>query len=565
MEQDKTAAEAAHEAHTLPHLETVCFEPNVPEKRRNEIKPYAVAPLCFWKPARKDLEPHPARGGDIFTAWRRRTLILWNRLCSALNLAAYAPCLGNRQICLFVILCGFTCHTALYCCCCSLHSFGSWWLGNGSVFPPYVLDVTIRDSLLGSAPGPGDMLNEFLHRLGPVAHGTLGTMIYNSFANGSLPGSWKVGDAISIPKPGKDPCRPVSYRPITLLSALPKLTEGMIRRRLSALLPQHPRQFGFAPSRSASDVATLVIDKITRGLNEFGTVEYERPGDDAPTGRPRRHRSLVVLIDISTVFDTIDHGKLFGMLDRLLRLGLRTKRWLHNYMRGRRVSVCTREQHSRKQLASAGAPQGGVPGSKLFLYCVDDLPHRMGNIYSAASFMHADDLTLVASGADIHACAAAMQPALSLTTTWAAEHNLKINVAKSEAALFYISSRTHGLTRKWSISILAMVTYVFSHAHCACWKPRLIAFLILARTPPPLQSRPCHAAINCDWSHGLVRPITPCDSFRLDTSTVCHCIVTRQLSHALPTTTSVIWKYGNATVVKHLFSLAQQRKIHLST
>ncbi|KAF8279469.1 hypothetical protein TcBrA4_0104910 [Trypanosoma cruzi] len=52
---------------------------------------------------------------------------------------------------------------------------------------PYVLDVTIRDFLLGSAPGPGDMLNEFLHRLGPVARGTLRTMIRNSFANGSLP------------------------------------------------------------------------------------------------------------------------------------------------------------------------------------------------------------------------------------------------------------------------------------------------------------------------------------------------------------------------------------------
>ncbi|ESS63434.1 hypothetical protein TCDM_08734 [Trypanosoma cruzi Dm28c] len=56
--------------------------------------------------------------------------------------------------------------------------------------------------------------------------------------------------------------------------------------------------------------------------------------------------------------------------------------------------------------------------------------------------MYADALTLVASGADIHACAAAMPPALSRITTWAAEHSLKINVAKSEAALLHISSHT---------------------------------------------------------------------------------------------------------------------------
>ncbi|EKG03695.1 hypothetical protein TCSYLVIO_005253 [Trypanosoma cruzi] len=56
--------------------------------------------------------------------------------------------------------------------------------------------------------------------------------------------------------------------------------------------------------------------------------------------------------------------------------------------------------------------------------------------------MYADELTLVASGAGIHACAAAMQPSLSLTTTWAPEHSLKTNVDKSEAALFYFSSHT---------------------------------------------------------------------------------------------------------------------------
>ncbi|KAF8300038.1 hypothetical protein TcYC6_0062140 [Trypanosoma cruzi] len=66
----------------------------------------------------------------------------------------------------------------------------------------------------------------------------------------------------------------------------------------------------------------------------------------------------------------------------------------------------------------------------------------MDNIYSASALMHAEELTLVASGADIHACAAAMQPALSLITKWAAEHSPKINVGKSESALFYISLHT---------------------------------------------------------------------------------------------------------------------------
>ncbi|RNE99018.1 hypothetical protein TcG_12493 [Trypanosoma cruzi] len=137
----------------------------------------------------------------------------------------------------------------------------------------------------------------------------------------------------------------------------------------------------------------------------------------------------------------------------------------------------------------------------------------MESIYSASAFMYADAHTLVASGADIHACAAAMPPALSRITTWAPEHSLKINVDKSEAALFYISSHTHGLTRTWSISILLAGNYVFCHAQCACWTPRSINFLILLRSLPPLQSRPRHAAISCVWSQRRARPITPCDPF----------------------------------------------------
>ncbi|KAF8282435.1 hypothetical protein C4B63_107g84 [Trypanosoma cruzi] len=187
-------------------------------------------------------------------------------------------------------------------------------------FTPCELGVAIRDSSLGSDPDPDSMLNELLHSLRSVARGTLRTMIHNSFANGSLPGSWEIEVNISISQPGKDPCRPRSHRPIALLSVLPKLTEGMTHRRLSALLPHHPRQFGIAPSRSASDVVTLVIGEITRGLNEFSIVEYESPGSGAPTRHPRRHRSLVASIDFSIAGDTIDHGKSFGMLDRLRAL-----------------------------------------------------------------------------------------------------------------------------------------------------------------------------------------------------------------------------------------------------
>ncbi|RNF08218.1 hypothetical protein TcG_09889, partial [Trypanosoma cruzi] len=91
-------------------------------------------------------------------------------------------------------------------------------------FTPYEFDVTIRDPSLGSAPGHDNMLNEFPHRLGPVARGTLRTMIHNSFANGSLPGSWNTVDTIPIPQPWEGPIPPSELQTykITLCFTKPK-------------------------------------------------------------------------------------------------------------------------------------------------------------------------------------------------------------------------------------------------------------------------------------------------------------------------------------------------------
>ncbi|EKF29407.1 hypothetical protein MOQ_006812, partial [Trypanosoma cruzi marinkellei] len=75
-------------------------------------------------------------------------------------------------------------HVPLYpiYCCCSPHSLaspsGGWEMDRP--LTPYELEMTVRDASLGSAPGSDNMLNEFPHRLGPVARGTLRTMIHNS-------------------------------------------------------------------------------------------------------------------------------------------------------------------------------------------------------------------------------------------------------------------------------------------------------------------------------------------------------------------------------------------------
>ncbi|PWV15258.1 hypothetical protein C3747_30g71 [Trypanosoma cruzi] len=172
-----------------------------PKKGRNGIKPYAVVSLNFLNPVWKNLEPHPARAGEIFAAWRRRTLIHWNRFCSELIFGPRLRSASATGKSASPPFCAVSRATSPYTAAAAARRTplvpGGWEMDRPLTL--YELGVAIRDSSLGSAPGPDKMLNEFLHRLGPVARGALRTMIHNSFANGRLPGSWNTVDTIPIP------------------------------------------------------------------------------------------------------------------------------------------------------------------------------------------------------------------------------------------------------------------------------------------------------------------------------------------------------------------------------
>jgi len=78
------------------------------------------------------------------------------------------------------------------------------------------------------------------------------TYIFNAiFRLSYFPNSWKSAMIITIPKPGKPPDTPESYRPISLLPTLGKIFEKILLKRLTAIaikqnaLPDF--QFGFTP------------------------------------------------------------------------------------------------------------------------------------------------------------------------------------------------------------------------------------------------------------------------------------------------------------------------------
>jgi len=79
----------------------------------------------------------------------------------------------------------------------------------------------------------------------------------------------KIAEIILIPKPGKNPNHVSLYRPISLLSTIPKLPEKLILPKIDPLLdviPQH--QFGFHHSHSAIQQCHRVVHEINKTLED---------------------------------------------------------------------------------------------------------------------------------------------------------------------------------------------------------------------------------------------------------------------------------------------------------
>ena len=108
-----------------------------------------------------------------------------------------------------------------------------------------------------SATGPDEIHYQMLKHLPDTSLETLLNIFNYIWTTGKFPEDWTLATIIPIPKPGKDPAEPNSYRPIALTSCLCKTLERMINKRLTWFLESNNHisrfQSGFRSDRSTTD------------------------------------------------------------------------------------------------------------------------------------------------------------------------------------------------------------------------------------------------------------------------------------------------------------------------
>jgi len=166
-----------------------------------------------------------------------------------------------------------------------------------------------------------------------------------------------------------------NYRPITNLQFLSKLIEKVVLKRLNSHMTTNnlhcSSQFGYKKHHSTEALLLQVVDETLVGFD-------------------KRNGTVLILLDMSAAFDTVDLNKLLKILEK--RIGLRgtVLKWFHSFLIGRSQKVKVAGVVSQLLATLYCVPQGSVLGPVLFNIYVSSLPGVVKQMCTASS-SYADD------------------------------------------------------------------------------------------------------------------------------------------------------------------------------
>ena len=148
--------------------------------------------------------------------------------------------------------------------------------------------------------------------------------------------------------------------------------------------------------------------------------------------------AVLLMLDLSAAFDTIDHGILLSRLNSLYGISGDALDWFKSYLSNRVQRVIIGDTVSECKDLNFGVPQGSVLGPKI--YCMYTKP--ISDIIAGHGLSHhcyADDTQLyiaIEHSANLHNELLRMERCVADIRNWMRHNMLKLNDDKTELIVF---------------------------------------------------------------------------------------------------------------------------------
>ena len=299
------------------------------------------------------------------------------------------------------------------------------------------LKQIINDSCIKTSvddPLPARLLKSILDDILPF----LCILVNKSLTEGSMD---SVKQSLIIPllkKPVLDHELLSNYRPVSNLLFVSKLIERVVLKRLNDHLDKNAlqthSQYGYKKFHNTETMLLGIMNDVLEGFD-------------------KNKATIILFLDLSAAFDTIDSNKLLSILLNQIGISGTALSWFKSFLVGRSQRVMIDGKCSNSLDVLFGVPQGSILGPVLFNLYVRSLP----NIFASGGFKsgcYADDshgyksfslsfqYTIMTKHID---------NIMNHVTNWMNNHFLKINPDKTELLLFYPKLLDHKVTIRGTI------------------------------------------------------------------------------------------------------------------
>jgi aerobic-type carbon monoxide dehydrogenase small subunit (CoxS/CutS family) len=204
---------------------------------------------------------------------------------------------------------------------------------------------------------------------------------------------------------------------VSNLSFVSKVLEKVVDSQLRTYLSHHnllePFQSAYRKGHSTETALIRVQNDILCSLGN-------------------QHVVLLVLLDLSAAFDTVDHRHLLSILEELGIQGSALQ-WFASYLLNRSQIVNIDGAKSEPKLLNCGVPQGSVLGPTLFTIYTTSLGHLLRQ-HGISYHLYADDtqLYLTCKPEEVDCAVEKLEDIIASVQSWMCKHHLKLNSDKTE-------------------------------------------------------------------------------------------------------------------------------------